>query len=158
MGSPNLPACLPFAKTVDDPPTSVPPWQQEHLPQGLQCTAQLSPLLCIPLPLTMTSFDADMHGLGGQQPCPVHISPSVVIPANSILQKKVNYTFIYMNLYESATLEITEILFVGCFFSFYEEVCLYFSGAYHQSSSSTIPTCRNIHIEFSFYEFIGIFK
>lgn len=71
---------------------------------------------------------------------------------------KTNYTFIYMNLYEPATLEITEILFIGCFFSFYEEVCLYFSGAYHQSSSSTIPTCRNIHVEFSFYEFIGIFK
>lgn len=96
MGSPNLPACLPFTKTVDDPPTSVPPWQHEHLPQGLQCPAQLSPLLCIPLPLTKTLFDADVHGLGGQQPCPVHMSPSVVIPANSVLQK-VNYTFIYMN-------------------------------------------------------------
>lgn len=64
IGSPLLATSRPLTKKVGDPATVNPSWQL--LPQ--QWTIQRSVLLCIPLELAKTSFDAEIFLLGGKHP------------------------------------------------------------------------------------------
>src|SRR5690606_27123489 len=75
IASPTRMSGRPLQYTVPVPPVAVPGW---HDGSGLQCTAHESPCRCAGMPLTNTSPLPLVLGRGGQEPCPEHISPSLV--------------------------------------------------------------------------------